>query len=118
VFPRRGFRLVAAFDIAPEKIGRKIGSVVVRHVDELPQAVREHDVKLAILAVPADAAQEAARLLHEAGVQGILNFAPAGLDLPDDIAVSHVDLAAHLERLSFELSHIVPRPGARRPVQG
>ena len=109
VFPRRGFRLVAAFDIAPEKIGMKVGPIVVRHLDELPEVVRRDDVKLAILTVPAQAAETTAGLLHDAGVQGILNFAPAALHLPADIAVNHVDLAAHLERLSFEVSHVRAR---------
>jgi len=106
VFPRRGFRLVAAFDVAAEKVGMKVGPIVVRHLDELAKVVRRDHVKLAILAVPAQAAQPTANLLHEAGVQGILNFAPAALELPGEIAVSHVDLAAHLERLSFEVSHV------------
>ncbi len=109
VFPKRGFRLVAAFDIAPEKIGRKIGPIVVQHIDDVGEVIRAQEVKLAILTVPASAAPQAAHLLHDAGVRGILNFAPARLDLPDGIAVNHVDLAARLERLSFEVSY----PGRR-----
>jgi len=109
-FPKRGFRLVAAFDVVPKKIGH----VVVRKLEDLPEIVRRHDVKLAILAVPADAAEETAAMLYEAGVQGILNFAPTSLDLPPDIAVDYVDLAAHLERLSFKVSHNGSPPGSAR----
>ena len=113
VFPKRGFKLVAAFDIA----SRKIGHVLVRRLEDLPKIVRRHNVKLAILTVPADAAEETAHMLYEAGVQGILNFAPAALDLPPDIAVDQVDLAGHLERLSFKVSHNGGRTAPARPAR-
>lgn len=101
-FRRKGFHLVAAFDVTKSKIGRKIGTVPVYHIDRLPEVIREQDVKLAVLAVPAEAAQSVAEALCEAGVRGILNFAPTTLETPDDVAVRLVDLAAHLEQLSFQ----------------
>ena len=58
------------------------------------------------LAVPAAAAQEVAARLVAAGIEGILNFAPASLDVPDGTSVNQVDLASHLERLSFDVSHL------------
>jgi redox-sensing transcriptional repressor len=100
-FAGRGFNLVAAFDVAAGKVGRKVAGVPVYALRKLPQVVRKHDVKLAVLTVPAAAAQQAAELLCEAGVTGILNFAPTALQTPDGVAVGLVDLAAHLEQLSF-----------------
>jgi len=103
-FSRRGFEVVGAFDVAANKIGRQFGSVKVRHVDELQDVLRENDVKLAIIATPADAAQGVADKLCQAGIKGILNFAPTMLQTPPDIAVSPVDLAASLEQLSFRVN--------------
>jgi redox-sensing transcriptional repressor len=100
-FLRRGFRFVAAFDAAPGKVGKRIGDVTVHRMSELASIVKKHRVKLAILAVPAAAAQEVTDQLCEAGIKGILNFAPATLATPADVAVGPVDLAAHLEQMSF-----------------
>ncbi|MGC9454756.1 MAG: redox-sensing transcriptional repressor Rex [Phycisphaerae bacterium] len=102
-FRRKGFHLVAAFDVAKSKVGTKIGPVPVYHMDRMPEVVRRQDVKLAVVAVPAGAAQEVADALCEAGVGGILNFAPTTLETPEGVAVRLVDLAAHLEQLSFEV---------------
>jgi redox-sensing transcriptional repressor len=98
---RYDFRLLAAFDVDPDKVGREIGGLVVRHVDELADAVHEVDIDIAFLTVPSAAAQQAADLLGEAGVEGILNFAPTVLDPPPGTYVEPVDFLAGLKRLSF-----------------
>lgn len=98
---RYDFRLRAAFDVDPDKVGRDVGGLVVRHVDELSEAVRELDIDIAFLTVPSSAAQAAADLLGEAGVEGILNFAPTVLDPPPGTHVEPVDFLAGLKRLSF-----------------
>jgi redox-sensing transcriptional repressor len=71
---------------------------------DLPSLVRSRDIDLAIIAVPADAAQEAADALIDAGVRGILNFAPRRLDVHDAVSVSSVDLAVVLQQLAFQVS--------------
>jgi redox-sensing transcriptional repressor len=68
---------------------------------ELTQFVQEKGVKLAILTVPGNAAQLAANDLIAAGVQAILNFAPAVLHVPDRVVVNNVDLAIQLENLAY-----------------
>lgn len=103
-FAARGFRLVAVFDSNPEKIGKSIPplpGVLVQPLSELSATVRSKNVRLGIIAVPADAAQQVADALVAAGVRGILNFAPAALTLTPDVALSEVDLAVQLEQLSF-----------------
>lgn len=100
-FAKKGFRLVAAFDIAPSKVGKWVAGVPVRHIDSLPEVVAKHNVRLAILTVPPEAAQEAADRVCGAGIMGILNFAGTTLETPEAVAVGPVDLAAHLEQLSF-----------------
>ena len=102
-FRRRGFEIVAAVDVDPAKIGRKIGGVVVKHVKELPRIVGRRGVLLAIIAVPASSAQGVAEALIAAGIAGILNFAPASLSGLDGVAVEPVDIAAHLEQLCFHV---------------
>jgi redox-sensing transcriptional repressor len=117
-FERKGFRLVAAFDVSAAKVGKRVGDVVVRHVSDLDQVVRQHDVKLAVVAVPAHAAQEVTEALCRAGVMGILNFAPTVLQTPSGVAVGPVDLAAHLEQLSFRVSsadETAPSAGEQEP---
>ncbi len=102
-FRKKGFELVAAFDISPRKIGRRVGKVVIRSDDELAQVVRKNNVKLAVIATPAESAQKVAELLCGAGIKGILNFARTTLQIPPDIAINPVDLAATLEHLSFQI---------------
>lgn len=108
-FEERGFDLVAAFDIDGKKIGRKIGGVEILPMEDLKIVVERLGVRLAVLAVPAEAADETAKLLCDVGIEGLLNFATTGLNVPEDVFVSEVDITAHLEQLSFRLtSH---RPG-------
>jgi len=103
-FAERGFELVAAFDIDPAKAGTKVGPTPVHHLDDLEKVLAECGARLAILAVPPDAAHDLAARLAQAGIEGILNFATAGLETPPGIHVNHVDITAHLEQLSFRTS--------------
>jgi redox-sensing transcriptional repressor len=115
-FRQKGFHIVAAFDVDSQRVGQSIGEVPVHHADRLAAVVREQRVKLAILAVPANQAQAAAEQAQQAGVRGILNLAPATLELPGDLAVNRMDLTAHLEQLSFQVSWVNgKRKRARKP---
>ncbi len=100
-FQQQGFRIVAAFDVDPSKVGGEFEGIPVFALDDLDDAVQEKSIRLAILSVPAPAAQEVADRLVAAGLRGILNFAPVTLSLPDDIRIVAVDLAIELEQLTF-----------------
>jgi redox-sensing transcriptional repressor len=100
-FGSQGFKVVAAFDSDPHKVGAIIEGVTVYDLASLPQIMEESAIKLAILAVPATAAQSVAEQLVACGIEGILNFAPVTLTLPPDIEIIGVDLAIELEQLSF-----------------
>ncbi|MGB7342797.1 MAG: redox-sensing transcriptional repressor Rex [Pirellulaceae bacterium] len=102
-FERLGFRLVAAFDVDPRRIGTSIGGVRVRDANDLKQALVEFTPDLAILAVPAEKAADVASDLVSGGITGILNFAPTTLRLSSAIAVVNVDLASELQRLAFSV---------------
>ena len=100
-FEKEGFEVVAAFDAEPEAvIARGVSVPVYRH-DEVVSFVSDNGVKLAILCVPGGVAQEVANELVEAGVQGILNFSPTLLEVPEPVTVNNVDLALELENLSY-----------------
>ena len=100
-FGDRGFRLAAVLDSDPNLAGRRLGPLRVRPVGQITAAVAETGARLAVLAVPAEAAQPTADLLVAAGVRGILNFAPVRLAVPPAVRVIDVDLAAQLEQLAF-----------------
>jgi redox-sensing transcriptional repressor len=102
-FSHQGFRIVAAFDEDPQKIGAIIDGVTIYHVDKLTEVIAEYKVKMALIAVPAPGAQSVADRLVAAGIEGIVNFAPVTLNLPLGVSLVGVDLAMELEQLSFSV---------------
>src|SRR5687768_12824991 len=103
-FDQKGFRLVAVFDADPGKVGKKHGGFVIQSLAEMAATVQKQSIKLGMIAVPADSAQDVADQLVAAGVRGLLNFAPVSLTVPPDVALNAVDLAVQLEQLSFQVS--------------
>ena len=104
-FSAQGFHIVAAFDVDATKHGRRIGSIVVHPMEDLPQAVREQHIQMAILAIPAGEAQQVTDAAVAAGIKGILNFAPVQLHVPKDVHVARVDLSIEIEYLSYLLTN-------------
>jgi redox-sensing transcriptional repressor len=102
-FASKGFQLAAVFDNDPSKVGRKQGAFTVQALADLEPTIRAHHIKLAMIAVPADVAQDVADQLIEAGIRGLLNFAPVSITVPAHIAINAVDLAVQLEQLSFQV---------------
>jgi redox-sensing transcriptional repressor len=100
-FEERGFRVVAILDVDPRTVGERIGEVLVRHLDDLLDIVREHDVAIGVICTPGPAAQQVADRMVEAGLRSILNFAPALVTLPSDVSVRRVDLSIELQILAY-----------------
>lgn len=100
-FVKRGFQINHIFDHDSQVIGQVINGLTVSSINDLSDTVSAHRIKLAAVAVPASAAQEVADLLVESGIEGILNFAPVTLLLPDHVKLVEVNLAVQLEQLSF-----------------
>ena len=100
-FEKEGFEIIAAFDAAPKRKRDKELKQPLLGMEELKTFCSEHGVKMAILSVPAAAAQAVANQLIEAGVMGILNFSPIVLAVPEDVMVNNVNLAIELENLSY-----------------
>lgn len=97
------FHVVAGLDNDPQKIGRKVGSLVVRSAGDLAAVVRESGTEIGVLAVPAEAAQENYDLLAEAGIKAVLNFAPVRVKRRPGVPLKNVDLRINLEELAFFL---------------
>tara|TARA_Y100000780_G_scaffold39114_1_gene31538 strand:+ start:1523 stop:2101 length:579 start_codon:yes stop_codon:yes gene_type:complete len=103
-FKKRGYDCVAVVDNDPAKIGEKWGERVIQPAEELESLIKELHATLVILAVPASAAQLVAECSVNAGVRGILNFAPVQIQVPEDIPVENVNLVMELEALSFQIT--------------
>ncbi|GAB4276385.1 MAG: redox-sensing transcriptional repressor Rex [Coriobacteriia bacterium] len=103
-FMDRGFSVVAVFDSDPDKIGQTSGDLIVEDVADCGRILRERDVDIAVIATPAQAAQQVADAAVAAGVTSILNFAPVVVSVPDGVALRQVDLASELQILSFHLA--------------
>ncbi len=102
-FSDRGFRVLMVFDNDPAKIGGQVGNFVVRDTKEIVPALKSSGIKLAMLCVPASAAQAVTNLLVEAGVKAILNYAPISLSVPAGVRVQYLDPSIGLQRMTYYL---------------
>lgn len=105
----KGFEIAAVLDHDPELVGGELAGFTIQPVAHLADVVRDHDIAIGMLAVPADAAQDVADAMIAAGIRGILNFAPRRLAVADDVAVVSVDLTVSLEQLAFKMAIELPR---------
>jgi len=103
-FQRQGFAIKLIFDNDQRKIGSNHKGLVVSDIKEMPKLLREHNIEMAVLAVPAIVAQYITDELVAAGIKAILNFAPINLHVPDDVYLRHENMAMELEYLSFALT--------------
>ena len=100
-FASRGFRIAGLVDADQQRQGEMVHGQRIRPYDQLGDIVREQDVRFGVIATPADAAQDVADAMVDAGVTAILNFAPVVLNVPEGVDVRRVDLATELQILSF-----------------
>lgn len=103
-FRRQGIRIAALFDSDPAKIGTEINDLTILHDDMIGPVIREQGIRLAILAVPANRAQEVADQLVSAGVRAILNYAPVIIQVPEGVWVRHIDPVAVLHSMTYYLA--------------
>ncbi|MEI6037512.1 MAG: redox-sensing transcriptional repressor Rex, partial [Planctomycetota bacterium] len=103
-FGRQNFSIHAAFDADPAKVGQTVQGIRIQPLDELAASVSSHGIRLGMIVVPVQHAQEVADRLVAAGVEGIVNFAPITLTLPPHVQIVSVDLAIELEQLSFAVT--------------
>ena len=102
-FAHRGFRITHLFDADSDKIGQKIDDLEVRSIDELGGTIQKNEIKVAMLATPADAAQDVTDRLVKAGIQAILNYAPIVVSVPEGVRIQYIDPVIHLQRMAYYL---------------
>ncbi len=111
-FGEKGIHIVGLFDVDPKKVDSDFAGIPVRHVNDLPTVVREHNVRMAIVAVVAEHAQEVVDLLVKAGVEAILNYAPVIVQVPSGVWVRHIDPVSLLHSMTYYLAREAPLPPA------
>ena len=103
-FQHRGFRIAVMYDNDPAKIGKQVGPFVIEDSAGLVEQVRRKGIHVAMLAVPAAAAQEVTDRLVEAGIHAILCYAPTSIAVPDRVKVQYIDPVLHLQRMTYHLT--------------
>lgn len=99
-FAKYGLNIAAAFDVDSKKVGRKIENVTVQDISNLWK-LKKQKIKLGIIAVPRQVAQDTADKLVKAGIKGILNFSPCHITVPKKVKVITIDIAMDLARLPY-----------------
>lgn len=100
-FHDQGFQIVSAFDVDEKVIGTQVEGVEVYDIQDLSEIVVEQGIRLVAISVPSHAAQTVVDQVVQAGIEGILNFAPVTISVPSKVRVIGVDLAMELEQLAF-----------------
>ena len=104
-FRQEGFRIVALFDTLRAKVGlRSRSGVLIHDIRDLKRVTRRAGITIAVIAVPAGAAQTVVNTVVGAGIRAVLNFSPGALRVPRDVKLKSVDLTVSLESLSFYLA--------------
>lgn len=102
-FSERGFHISWLFDADPAKVGKEIGGFKVKPIEELESTIQESKCQIAMIAVPAEYAQDVADRLVKAGVRAILNYAPISITVPEGVMVQYIDPVAHLQHMTYYL---------------
>jgi len=108
-FRRQGFNIICAFDNDSKKIGKKIDDIKIEDIKDLKDSIKKRKIKMAIICVSKDSAQEICDLLIDSGIKAILNFAPVRLKFPKKIECLNIDLSIELERLAYFLTQGLTR---------
>lgn len=104
-FAGKGFVIRAIFDSNEDKIGTQVGidNLIVQDVRELGDTIRQREIKVGIIAAPAEEAQAVARTMADAGIKAILNYAPITIMVPAGVRVQYIDPAVGLQRMTYYL---------------
>jgi redox-sensing transcriptional repressor len=102
-FLKDNMKIVAVFDAMESKVGDKINNLTVQPMNEMKQTIKAMNIRIGIITVPATEAQHVANDFINAGIEAILNFAPAILKVPNEIRIHHADFTTELQSLAFYL---------------
>lgn len=104
-YSRDNMQITAVFDDHPDKIGTSINNLIVQPMSQLERVVKEQNIRIGIITVPAYEAQNVANQFVSVGVEGILNFAPAILRVPEEVRIHNADFTRELLSLAYYLNH-------------
>jgi redox-sensing transcriptional repressor len=108
-FRQEGFEIAALYDVLSTKVGQKSrGGIPILDIHDLKKSARRERISIAVIAVPAQAAQRVVDLVVASGIKAVLNFSPGALRVPEDVKLKSVDLTVSLESLSFYLARGEP----------
>jgi len=105
-FQKRGFIIKAAFDSDDSKVGNKVNGVKIISANQMEDYIKEHNIRIGIITVPVEFAQEVADHMIAGGIVSILNFAPTTLKYPAYVKLNNIDISIELERLVYFLASI------------
>lgn len=103
-FAQNGFHISWVYDHNAERIGTTLDGLTVEHVGDMRKRIIEEDVKIAILAVPHQAAQSVTETLVDAGIRAILNYSPTSIQVPEWVHVYNIDPVTALQSLTYYLT--------------
>jgi redox-sensing transcriptional repressor len=113
-FRRANFTVTAIFDTDKKKVGKKIGDITILDMKSFAPNVKNDNIELAVVAVPAEQAQQALNEAADAGIRAVMNFAPVSLKAPTNVKLKTVDLTTSLESLSYFLAEPSRRGGNQK----
>jgi redox-sensing transcriptional repressor len=102
-FAHRGFRITHLFDADPAKIGQQVGDIEIAAINTMGDTIKAAGIMVAMIATPAEAAQDVADVLVKAGVRAILNYAPIVVGVPEGVFIQYIDPVIHLQRMTYYL---------------
>ncbi len=104
-FSHNGFHVIAAVDSSKEMVGKKINNLItIRDISDIEEIIKENNISIAMLTVPASVAQETAEKLVQFGIKAIISYAPVILTLPHNIRVEYIDPVISLQHITYYLS--------------
>lgn len=109
-FAEQGFMIRVVFDSDPQKVGQLVGDMKIHDFANSKKVIEEENIKIAVVAVPAQAAQKVVDQLVDSGIRAILNFAPISIFVPKGVAVRNENMAIEIEALSYALSSKGQKP--------
>ncbi len=98
---REKLQITAGFDVSPEKVNHKVAGINCYPVGKAAEIISEGGIKIGILTVPGDQADETVRIMVEAGIKGVLNYTPTPVEVPDDVYLEEYNMISSLEKIAF-----------------
>ena len=105
-FAPQGFKILAAFDADRRVVGKRVDHLIVQDMTEMEKSIKQNNISIAIVAVPATHAQDVIDRLIQCGIKAILNYAPIRAQLPSDVKIKDVDPLPSLQSLTFHLKNM------------